>query len=138
MKKIHIIALVMLAAAIGMLIMSSQEFSTFSTFAQAEKSQSRVKISGQLSKMDPVVYEPEQDANYFSFYLTDDASETRKVVIEQPKPRDFERSESIVVTGEWNGEYFDATEMLLKCPSKYKNEELSLRNQMKISTANAQ
>ena len=124
----------MLAVAIGMLVMSSQELSSFSTFDQASASGKRVKVSGQLSKMDPMVYEPEKDANFFSFYLIDDAGETQEVTIRKSKPRDFERSESIVVTGKWAEDHFEATEMLLKCPSKYKNEELALRNQVVVST----
>jgi len=134
MKKIHIVALILLAGAIGMLVMSSQELSSFSTFAQAEASGSRVKVSGQLSKMDPMIYEPEKDANFFSFYLIDEAGETEKVIIRQKKPTDFERSESVVLTGKWNENHFEASEMLLKCPSKYKNEELALRNQVVVST----
>ncbi len=138
MKKIHIAALIMLAIAIGLLIMSSQQLSSFSTFQQAQDSGARVKVSGQLSKTDPIIYDPEKDPNYFSFYLTDESGETRRVAIKQGKQRDFERSESIVVTGKWNSDYFEATEMLLKCPSKYKNEELALRNQVKVSAVSSQ
>lgn len=134
MKKIHIVALVLLAVAIGMLVMSSQELSSFSTFEQARTSGNRVKVAGQLSKMDPMVYEPEKDANFFSFYLTDDDGETQQVTIRKKKPQDFERSESIVVTGKWVEDHFESTEMLLKCPSKYKNEELALRNQVVVTS----
>lgn len=133
MKKTHIAAIVMVIAAIVMLVLSSQEFSTFSTFEQARLSDRRVKVSGSLSKVDPMVYNPEVDANYFSFYMTDEDNVTEQVIIKEKKPRDFERSESIVLTGKWNDDHFAASEMLLKCPSKYKNEELALRNQVKIS-----
>ena len=130
MKKTHIIALIAIAIAITLMFLSSKDLTTFSTFSKAEASMSRVKISGQLSKADPIVYEPEKDENYFSFYLIDNDGETRQVVIREPKRTDFERSESIVVTGKMNEEgVFEATEMLLKCPSKYKEEELALRKQ---------
>lgn len=130
MKKTHIIALVMMAAAIVMLTMSSKDLSTFSTFAKAEMEGERVKVSGQLSKSDPMVYDPEVDANYFSFYMIDDNNDKRKVAIRESKRYDFERSEKIVVTGQMNEEgVFEASEMLLKCPSKYKDEELALRKQ---------
>ncbi|MFN5363918.1 MAG: cytochrome c maturation protein CcmE [Bacteroidota bacterium] len=43
------------------------------------------------------------------------------------KPQDFERSESIVLTGEMSGDVFQASEMLLKCPSKYKDQEVYVR-----------
>jgi len=133
MKKTHIVAMIMVLVAIVLLVISSQELSTFSTFEQAKASGKRVKVAGQLSKADPIVYNPDKDANYFSFYLTDEADDTQQVIINQKKPMDFERSESIVLTGRWTDSHFAATEMLLKCPSKYKNEELALRNQMKVS-----
>ena len=130
MKKTHIIALVMMAAAIVMLTMSSKDLSTFSTFAKAEQDGKRVKVSGQLSKSDPMIYDPEVDANYFSFYMIDDNNDKRQVAIRESKRYDFERSEKIVVTGKMNEEgVFEASEMLLKCPSKYKEEELALRKQ---------
>ena len=119
-----------MAAAIVMLTMSSKDLSTFSTFAKAEQDGKRVKVSGQLSKSDPMIYDPEVDANYFSFYMIDDNNDKRQVAIRESKRYDFERSEKIVVTGKMNEEgVFEASEMLLKCPSKYKEEELALRKQ---------
>ena len=136
MKKTHVVALTMMIAAIGMLIYSSKDLSSFSTFEQAEKTGQRVKVSGQLVKTKSIVYNPEVDANFFSFHMLDDNNEERQVIINQSKPRDFERSESIVLTGKMSPEgHFQASEMLLKCPSKYKNEELSLRNKIKVVAA---
>lgn len=130
MKKTHIIALILVGVAITLMFLSSKDLTTFSTFAQAESSMNRVKIAGQLSKSDPMIYDPEKDPNFFSFYLTDKDNETRQVVIKEKKRRDFERSEQIVVTGKMNDKgVFEASEMLLKCPSKYKDEELALRKQ---------
>ena len=135
MKKTHIVALVLVVAAIVMMIVSSKDFSTFSNFERAEASQARVKIAGQLSKSDPMIYDPENDANYFSFYLIDQDGQKRQVVIREPKRQDFERSEQIVVTGRMNNDgIFEASEMLLKCPSKYKEEELALRKQASASS----
>lgn len=133
MKKTHIAALVMMVLASAALVYSSKDLSTFSTFEQAELSGDRVKVSGQLVKTQPFQYDPEVNPNFFSFHMIDDAGETRQVIINKPKPRDFERSESIVLTGSIHADgHFQATEMLLKCPSKYKNEELALRNQVKV------
>ncbi|MFN7313197.1 MAG: cytochrome c maturation protein CcmE [Bacteroidota bacterium] len=36
-----------------------------------------------------------------------------------PEPADFDRSEKIVIIGKMNGETFEASKILLKCPSKY-------------------
>ena len=111
------------------LVMSSQDLSSYATFDIAAQSGSKSKIVGQLSLKDPIIYQPEVDANRFSFYLIDEADVKKKVILMEPKPRDLERSEQIVVTGRMNdNDEFMASEVLLKCPSKYKDEELALRN----------
>lgn len=119
----------MMAAAIVILIVSSKDLSTYSNFTSAEANGSRVKIVGHLSIDHPIEFKPEVDPNRFSFYMKDEQSIVKKVVLNQSKPRDFERSEQIVVTGRMkDSEEFVADEILLKCPSKYKEEELALRN----------
>ena len=122
--------MIMMIGAAAILVMSSKNFSTFATFELASQSDARVKIAGQLSMEDPVVYQPEINPNHFSFYLIDKEGAKRQVILNEPKPRDFEKSEEIVVTGKLNEEeVFHATEILLKCPSKYAEEKLDLRNQ---------
>jgi cytochrome c-type biogenesis protein CcmE len=61
--------------------------------------------------------------------MKDANGEERKVVLHQPKPQDFEMSEQIVVTGEMETGVFQASEILMKCPSKYKDEEIAVRQQ---------
>jgi len=129
MKKIYIVGIVMIAAAIAMLTMAADDLSTYATFADAAKSGERVKIAGQLSKDKPMHYNPEEDPNYFSFYITDSREEVRKVVLLAPRPQDFELSEQIVLTGQMQGEEFVATDMLMKCPSKYKDEEIYIKSE---------
>jgi cytochrome c-type biogenesis protein CcmE len=119
----------MIAAAIAMLTMAADDLSTYATFADAAKSGERVKIAGQLSKDKPMHYNPEEDPNYFSFYITDSREEERKVVLLAPRPQDFELSEQIVLTGQMQGEEFVATDMLMKCPSKYKDEEIYIKSE---------
>ncbi len=128
MKKIHIIAFVMIAVAIGLLTTAADDMSTYATFAEAQATGQRVKIVGQLAKDKAMSYNPEQDPNYFSFYLRDAEGQERKVVLLAPKPQDFELSEQLVLTGSMRGEDFVATDMLMKCPSKYKDEEINVRS----------
>lgn len=128
MKKTHIIGMVMIVAAIGLLASLSGEVSSYSTFAQAMEEGGKVQIVGQLSKDKEMVFNPEKDPNYFSFYMKDSAEEERKVVLLAGKPQDFEKSESLVLTGAIKGEDFIATEMLMKCPSKYKDEEIYIKS----------
>lgn len=123
MKITHIVLIGVIAIAVGVLIMASGEMGTYSTFAEAAKKEGTVKIVGYLSKDKPMEYNPEKDANSFSFYMKDESGAEKKIILKAAKPQDFEKSESIVLTGSIKGDTFVATEMLMKCPSKYTEEE---------------
>jgi cytochrome c-type biogenesis protein CcmE len=129
MKKIHIVAILMIVGAIVLLTNAAGDVSTYANFSDAEKNGQRVKVAGTLSKDKDMEYKPEVDPNYFSFYIKDGEGEERKVVLLGAKPQDFELSEQIVLTGSMKGDTFIATEMLLKCPSKYKDEEIYIRTE---------
>lgn len=132
MKKIHLIGILMIGVAIVLLTTAAEDVSTYATFKEAVASGEKVKIAGQLSKDKEMLYNPEEDPNYFSFYIKDGAEEERKVVLLAAKPQDFELSEQIVLTGKMKGEEFVATEMLMKCPSKYKDEEIYIKSEQEI------
>jgi cytochrome c-type biogenesis protein CcmE len=128
MKKSYILALALIGAAIFLLISASKDFSTYSGFESATKNGGLVKIVGQLAKDQEIYYQPETDANLFSFYLKDKDGVTKKVVLRAPKPQDFELSEQVVLTGIMKADIFEAKSMLLKCPSKYKDEEIYIKS----------
>lgn len=132
MKRIHIISIVLIAGAIALLMMASDDLSTYGTFDEARNANNKVKIAGQLAKDKEMYYNPEENPNYFSFFLTDQTGEEQKVVLLGAKPTDFEMSEQVVVTGEWKDENFVASTILLKCPSKYKDEEIYLKEESTI------
>lgn len=129
MKKIHVIAILMIAVAIGLLVNAAGDMSTYATFEQATLTGERVKVAGQLAKDKEMRYDPEEDPNYFSFYIRDTKGEERKVVLLAAKPQDFELSEQLVLTGKMQGDEFVATDMLMKCPSKYKDEEIYIKSE---------
>ena len=129
MKKIYIINILVVIIGIGLLVSASKDMSTYGTFDTASQSGNRMKIAGELMKEKEMVYNPEIDANLFSFYMTDGNGNNSKVELNKPKPQDFERSEQVVVTGSMKSGVFVADELLMKCPSKYKDEEINLRNQ---------
>ena len=126
MKRSYIIAIIVIAAAVGLLMSISKDVSSYSSFAEAQEGQ-RVKITGTLAKDKSMEYDPVKDPNRFSFYLKDKQGEERKVVLLSEKPQEFERSEQLVLTGQMNNGEFIATEMLMKCPSKYKDEEIYVK-----------
>lgn len=131
MKKSHLFGIAIIAVAIGLLLSLSGDVSTYSTFEQATDSGERVKLVGQLMKDKPMDYNPAIDPNKFHFHIKDSKGVPGKVTLLSEKPQEFERSESIVLTGAMKGDVFVATEMLMKCPSKYKDEEIIIRSKTK-------
>ena len=127
MKKIHFVAIAMIAVAIGIFSFAGTDLSSYSTFADAAAQDRLVQVVGELAKDQEMYYNPTEDPNYFSFYVRDANTDVRKVIIKSEKPQDFEMSEKIVVTGRMRGEEFHATDMLLKCPSKYKDQEVYVK-----------
>jgi cytochrome c-type biogenesis protein CcmE len=127
MKKTHIVALILIMVSIGVIISMTGDYSRYETFATAYAAEGKeFHIVGELARQEDMHYNPEQDPNYFSFYLQDKSGEERKVVFEGAKPQDFERSEQIVLTGKMEGDDFHASKILMKCPSKYINDELEV------------
>lgn len=122
MKKIYIVGFLALAAGIMLLISASDDVSKYATFTDAAAG-NRVKVVGQLSKDKEMLYNPNIDANLFTFFMKDNDGMERKINYIGAKPQDFEMSESIVITGKLREDVFVADEMLMKCPSKYKGEE---------------
>jgi len=128
MTKIYIAAVILIVGGVAFFGFSGKDVTTYTTFSEAARTHQKVKISGQLAKDKEMIYNPEQDPNHFTFFVKDSDGEERKVVLNGAKPQDFELSEQIVITGRMKGDEFHATELLMKCPSKYKDEELEIRD----------
>ncbi len=124
----YIVAIIMIIASVVIFISATGDVSSYSNFTEASASKSAVKVVGELSKDKEIVYDPLVNPNYFSFTMKDNEGREEKVVLLQAKPKDFERAESIVLTGNFNNDQeFVATDIVTKCPSKYTDEELQLR-----------
>ncbi len=128
MKKVYIIVGLMLALAVSLFVIAQEDLSTYATIAEASNTGKRVKISGQLAKEKEMVYDPVADPNLFTFYIRDNAGMVQKVKLLQAKPQDFELSEQVVLTGRMQDDAFIATDILMKCPSKYKDEEIYIKD----------
>ena len=139
MKKIHIIGLGIIAVAIGIIISMASDYSTYETFSSAKlKTGKDFQIVGNLDKSHELEYDAVKDPNYFGFYLKDKNGDVCKVVFHGSKPQDFERSESVVLTGRMNGDFFDASHILMKCPSKYKNDKLDINGYQEVEAKKPQ
>jgi len=133
MKKSSIIGLVVIAVAIAVIIATYSKASSYSSFTEAKKAKTDIKIIGHLDKQKEQYYDAKKDANYFSFYVRDTDKVECKVILTAPKPQDFERSEQIVLTGHMVGEEFHASSILMKCPSKYKQDQVETTVSAKTS-----
>lgn len=127
MKKTHIILLVVIAIAIGGLLALSADFSTYDTIQSAREKQGKyVHLIAKLDRTSPIEYDPAKNPNYLAFTATDSLGGMTKVVYRNTKPTELEHSERVVLKGKMQGEVFECSEILLKCPSKYKDDKKQL------------
>lgn len=127
MKTSHIIILVAIAAAIGVLLMYSVDFSTYDTIGSAKQKQGKyVHLIAKLDKSQPIVYDAMKDPNYLSFYAVDSLGSSTKVIYHNAKPAELDQSERVVLKGKMQGDVFECDNILLKCPSKYKDDKKQL------------
>jgi len=124
MKKTHIFILIFVVAAIGVIISLFANTSTYTDFSAAVDNPGKeFHVIGKLVKEKPIVYDTKVDANKFTFYMTDQKGLERQVTYKGAKPQDFEKSEQVVVIGKIENDKFEASSLLLKCPSKYNDEK---------------
>ncbi len=135
MKRTHIIILIGIAALIGGLLAYSADFSTYDSIASAkEKPGKYVHLIAKLDKSKPIEYDAIKNPNYLAFYAIDSLGGQTKVVYHNSKPQDLERSERIVMKGKMKDGHFECNDILLKCPSKYKDEKETLQKSVQETT----
>jgi cytochrome c-type biogenesis protein CcmE len=124
MKKSHIVALIVIAAAVAAILTTVAQSSTYATFSAAQAKEGKVfHVAGTLNRDKERIYNPHVDANLFTFYMRDSDGADRKVLLNSAPPQEFEKSEQIVVIGKMKGDEFHASSILMKCPSKYNNPQ---------------
>ena len=127
MKKSYILAILLVVVAVALLFQTGNAASEYADFTKAEATGDKVQLVGTYVKDRPTIYDPLTDPNYFSFFLEDLAGNEREVVLLMGKPQDFEMSESIVLTGRMKDAQFIASDIQMKCPSKYKDQETMIK-----------
>ncbi len=126
MKKIHIIGIILIAVALGVIVSTISSSSTYASFSTAVAHEGKAyHVVGKLNLEKDFIYNPEQNANVFGFYLIDNEGREMKVLYNDSKPQDFEKSEQIVVIGKVVGDAFHVRQgdLLMKCPSKYEGNQ---------------
>lgn len=96
--------------------------SLYSTFSDAKATGEDVHIAGKWVKRDQQHYDPETDI--FTFYMSDSTQGVSVVKYNDPMPVNFESADKIVVEGKYHDDAFYADKIFMKCPSKYKADEL--------------
>ncbi len=133
MKKSHIIASIVIAAAIGIIISTAEDASSYVSFDRAFQlasngNKTQIHVVGGLKKDvngNIVGLEKSADKLSFSFILVDESQKEQTVYYNEPMPPDFTRSEKVVVIGAYQNNTFVANKILLKCPSKYQEEKIN-------------
>jgi cytochrome c-type biogenesis protein CcmE len=135
MKRTHIVILIGIAALIVGLLSYSADFSTYDTIGSAQKKQGKfVHIIAKMDKTQPLEYDAIKNPNYLSFYAVDSLGGQIKVVFHNSKPADLERSERLVMKGKMQADHFECSDILLKCPSKYKDDKEQMKKQVQENT----
>jgi cytochrome c-type biogenesis protein CcmE len=112
-----------LVIAIGLVMGAINFFDSnveYGDFADARRIQKKIQVRGEWVKDRESSFDIEK--MQFTFYLKDDNGEISKVVLEGAKPANFDLAASVVIKGRYSGDYFHATEVLTKCPSKYEGK----------------
>ena len=134
MKKSHIVILVIIAAAIGIIMTTTGDSSTYASFSDAYQmatvgNKSQIHVVGQLKKDEGghvTGIRTGQDKVSFSFVMIDENGKEQTVYYNQPMPTDLVKSEKVVVVGSYQGDDFIASKILLKCPSKYQEKSINV------------
>ena len=134
MKKTHLVLLVLIAAAIAVLVSFTGNLTTYETVASARQKEGKfVRLIAKVDKSQPVEYDAAKDPNYMSFTAIDTLGNTTRVIFRNAKPPDFEKSERLVLNGKMQNGQFECKDMLMKCPSKYKDDPNVMKKNLTIT-----
>ncbi len=134
MKTTHLVGIGVIAVSIVIIISTAGNTSQYVTFNEAmdlahKGAREQIHVVGTLKKNpqgEVVGLQNSPDFLSFRFVMVDENGEEEMVFHPNPMPTDFLRSEQVVVVGRFNKEQFVADKILLKCPSKYQEEEVQI------------
>ena len=134
MKNSSAILIVFISIVIIIIISTFGDASTYVTFSKAKDvyesgSMSKFHVVGTLNKNDSNKIEGiknSPDQLSFTFEMIDEEGYIESVFFGEPMPPDFLLSEQVVVIGGYENNTFIADDILLKCPSKYTEENIKI------------
>ncbi len=117
-KIILAVALLAVAATVG--VSSFKKTMTpYIDFATARTASGLVQVNGKLADKDYILKPAEQ---FLRFNLRDEKGEVMPVEYRGVIPGNFDQAVSVVAIGRYQGDHFEAQQLLVKCPSKYQAE----------------
>jgi cytochrome c-type biogenesis protein CcmE len=117
-----ILALALVAAGVTFGVTSFKKSVTpYISFDEARHSSGMVQVNGVLADKNYVMKKEEQ---YLEFKLRDSQGQTMPVAYRGVIPGNFDQATSIVALGRFQGDHFEAEQLLVKCPSKYQAEAM--------------
>ena len=134
MKNTSAISIVFISIIVIIIISTFGDASTYVTFSKAKNvyesgSLTKFHIVGKLNKDEENNIEglkKGDDKMSFTFQMIDEDGMKENVFYGEPMPPDFLLSEQVVVIGGYENNTFVADDILLKCPSKYTEENIKI------------
>ncbi|MBK8089563.1 MAG: cytochrome c maturation protein CcmE [Chitinophagaceae bacterium] len=130
MKTSHILILVVIAVAIGILISTMSDLSTYDTINSAKAKPGKfLHLIGKLDTANgkKIEYDALKNPNYLSFHIVDSlGGSTRVVYMKGKPPTDMQKSERMVLKGKMTDSAFLCEDILIKCPSKYVDDKAKI------------
>ncbi len=134
MKNTSAISIVFISIIVIIIISTFGDASTYVTFSKAKDvyesgSLTKFHVVGKLNKDKDNNIEglmKSDDKMSFTFQMIDEDGMKEKVFYGEPMPPDFLLSEQVVVIGGYENNTFVADDILLKCPSKYTEENIKI------------
>jgi len=122
----HVIAFIVLAISMVVAVISfGGAVSKHVTVREAMQSAGRtVQVPGRIVE-GSVRYDPGSSSLRFTVSDMRDASIRMDVVYARPKPENFDAATSVEAVGMYRDGVFRAERLLVKCPSKYRDEAAS-------------
>jgi len=137
MKKINIILLVFIAAAIAILTSFLQTATTYDSIETAMTKPGKfVHVMAKLDLTQKLEYDAVNNPNFLGFTVIDSTGRSMKVIYHNAKPDNLEMSDKLVLKGKYEGDHFECKDIQTKCPSKYKDDIKA--TQKNIQSANQQ
>ena len=134
MKNTSAVSIVFISIIVIIIISTFGDASTYVTFSKAKDvyesgSLTKFHVVGKLNKDEDNNIQglmKSDDKMSFTFQMIDEDGMKEKVFYGEPMPPDFLLSEQVVVIGGYENNTFVADDILLKCPSKYTEENIKI------------